>query len=89
MIFIKSGVTSGVPEYEICRITFELDDRQWVATFRVYSRDAKYRGATTLVLKSTVDVLDGEVRTLNPTEEEWVVKAATRKIEGEADFRSW
>jgi hypothetical protein len=87
--YVKGEIIRAIPEYEVCRITFDADDRRWVATFRMYARSPKLQGAVTLVLTSVVDVLDGEIRRPNQHEEEEIIRMALRKIEEEAEFRAW
>lgn len=87
--YVKGEIIKATAEYEVCRVTYEDDDRQWVATFRVYTRSLKLRGAVTLVLTSVVDTLDGEIKRLTHTEEAEVVEMAMRKVEDEAEFRAW
>ena len=89
MGYVKGEINRAVPEYEVCRITYDADDRRWVASFRMYTRSSKLRGAVTLVLTSVVDVLDGEIRRPTLNEEAAVVRMALNKIEEEAEFRSW
>jgi hypothetical protein len=93
MQYVKGEIKPAVPEYEVCRVWFEDiegdDLRSWVATFRVYARSSKLKGAVTLVLKSVVDTMDGEIRNLTQREEAEVVGMALRKVEDEAEFRAW
>lgn len=89
MSYVKGEIIRSVPEYEVCRITYDADDRMWVASFRMYARSSKLRGAVALALTSVVDVLDGEIRRLTHAEEAEVIRMALRKIEDEAEFRSW
>ena len=93
MQYVKGEIKPAVPEYKVCRVWFEDiegdDLRSWVATFRVYARSSKLKGAVTLVLKSVVDTTDGEIRNLTQREEAEVVGMALRKVEDEAEFRAW
>jgi len=87
--YVKGDIIRAIPEYEVCRITFDADDRRWVATFRMYARTLKLQGAVTLVLTSVVDALDGEIRRLAQNEEAEIIRMAIRKVEEEAEFRAW
>ena len=87
--YVKGEIVRAIPEYEVCRIFYEADDREWVASFRVYARSSKLKGAVTLVPTSVVDSTDGEIRRLSHTEEAEVVRMALRKIEEEEEFRAW
>ena len=87
--YVKGEIIRAIPEYEVCRITFDADDRRWVATFRMYARSSKLRGAVGVALTSVVDALDGEIRRLTQVEEAEVFNMALDKIEEESEFRSW
>lgn len=93
MQYVKGEITKAVPEYEVCRVWFDDTEgeilRRWVATFRVYSRSTKLKGDVTLVLKSVVDSMDGEIRNPTPREEGEIIRMALHKVEEEADFRAW
>lgn len=87
--YVKGEIVRAVPEYEVCRIVYDADDRRWVATFRLYAKTLKLRGAVGVALMSVVDTLDGEIRRLAQAEEAEVYRMALDKIEEESEFRAW
>lgn len=87
--YVKGEIIRAIPEYEVCKIVYEADDRRWVASFRMYARSSKLRGAVSLVFTSVVDELDGEIRRPTQAEEAEVIRMALKKIEEEEEFRAW